>query len=281
MKLFQAAKVQMGFKHSFGNGFSFNVDFNFEQRTALQNNTDFSFVKKSNLNYTENQAPELPQFENHRAAIVTVGIRYQPGWKFVQYPDYKSGIVSNAPVFELNYKKGIANIFDSKSDFDRWKFSIQHDVNMKLLGTFAYRLEAGGFLNDKYVGNPDMYHLYGNHSPLYNPYLKSFQTVPFFEYSSVPEYYGQAHLEWHLNGLLTNKIPGLKKLNWNLVLSTNTMYMNTKNYYGEYGIGLENIGYKMFRFIRVDFVVGKGSLDHQWRNGFKLGLTVPLGVLGL
>lgn len=276
MKLYQSAKVQLGIKHDFGNGFGFHADVDFEDRVRMENHSNYSFVNRLKLQYTVNQPSELPAFENHRAAIVSIGIKYQPGWKFIQYPDYKSGIAGNAPVFELNYKKGIANILDSKSDFDRWQFLIQHSVKMKLAGLFAYRLEAGGFLNSKYVGNPDMYHLYGNYAPFANPYLKSFQTAPFFTYSSVPKQYGQAHMEWHLNGFLTDKIPGFKKLNWHLVFSGNGMYVDPTNYFGEYGIGFENIGYKLFRFIRVDFVAGKGSENQTWRLGYKIGTNIPL-----
>lgn len=278
MKIYQANKLQLGIKQNFGNGFSLYGDVDFEDRTAMQNNTDFSFMRRSRVRFTDNQPEQLPPFEDHRAAIISLGVRYQPGWKFIQYPEYRSGVGSTAPVFELNYKKGIPNIFNSRSDFDKWQLSMEHSFNMKLQGLFKYRLVAGGFLSSNYVGNPDLYHLHGNRTSIANPYLRSFQTAPYFDYSNTPSIYSQVHVAWHLNGFLTNKIPGFKKLNWHLVLSGNGMYINEASYYGEYGIGLENIGFKMFKLFRIDLVGGRGSQHPDWQLGYRIGANIPLGT---
>jgi len=281
MKLYQATKVQLGFNHNLGNGFSWSFNANFEDRQRMDNHTDFSFSKKAKDHYTPNNPDELPLFENHRALLLNLGVQYQPGWKFIQYPDYKSGISSKAPVFELNYTKGVKGLLHSKSDFDRWQLSITDDVSMKLQGLLRYRLSGGGFLNKNYVGNPDMFHLFSNEVALAAPYLKSFQTAPYFSYSHIPELYTQANAEWHLNGFLTNKIPGFKQLNWHLVLSGNAFYTNPNMYYAEYGIGLENIGFKLFKFFRVDYYAGKGSLNKDWRHGFRLGISMPMSMLAM
>lgn len=278
MKIYQANKLQFGMKQNFGNGFSLYADVDFEDRTAMQNNTDFSFMRRSRVRFTDNQPEGLSPFENHRAAIISLGMRYQPGWKFIQYPEYRSGVGSTAPVFELTYQKGIPDIFNSRSDFDKWQLSMEHSFNMKLQGMFKYRLVAGGFLSSNYVGDPDLYHLYGNQTSIANPYLRSFQMAPYFDHSNTPDLYSQVHAAWHLNGFLTNKIPGFKKLNWHLVLSGNGMYIDEASYYSEYGIGLENIGFKMFKLFRIDLVSGKSSLhpDRQW--GYRIGANIPLGM---
>ncbi|OJV50488.1 MAG: hypothetical protein BGO31_14080 [Bacteroidetes bacterium 43-16] len=281
MKLYQATRVQLGINNNLGNGFSWNFNANFEDRQRMENNSTFSFSKKTKERYTVNNPDELPEFENHKAFILNLGLQYQPGWKFVQYPKYKSGMASTAPVFELNYIKGIKGIFDSKSDFDRWQAGISDDLSLKLQGIFRYRLTGGGFLNKNYVGNPDMFHLFSNEVSIASPYLRSFQTAPYFSYSHIPSLYGQLNAEWHLNGFLTNKIPGFKKLNWHLVLSGNGFYTNQQMYYGEYGIGLENIGFKFFKVFRVDYYLGKGSLSNEWRNGFRLGISMPMSMIGM
>ena len=66
-------------------------------------------------------------------------------------------------------------------------------------------------------------------------------------------------LEHHFNGLLTNKIPLFRRLNWNLVAGSNAFYVNRDNNYVEIFGGLENI----FKLIRVDVV---GSLS-EWQSG--------------
>lgn len=281
MKLYQATKLQLGFNHKLGNGFSWSFNANFEDRQAMENHTDFSFSKKAKERYTPNNPEELPVFENHKAFILNLSVQYQPGWKFIQYPGYRAGIASTAPAFDLNYTKGIKGVLGSKSDFDLWQFAITDDVPMKLQGALRYRLNVGGYLNKNYVGNPDMFHLFSNQVALATPYLKSFQTAPYFTYSHIPKLYTQANAEWHLNGFLTNKIPGFKKLNWNLVLSGNAFYTDPQMYYAEYGIGLENIGFKFFRFFRIDYYAGKGSLNKDWRYGLRVGINMPMSMLAM
>src|SRR5690606_39515031 len=64
-------------------------------------------------------------------------------------------------------------------------------------------------------------------------------------------------LEHHFNGLLTNKIPLLNQLKWNLVAGANAFYVNSDNNYVEVFAGLENI----FKLIRVDVIAGYQSQD--------------------
>lgn len=276
-KLYQSMSASIGVSRNFGNGLKLSAEASAEERVAMNNSTFYSFVNKKNNKYTINNPIDLPTFQNHTALLLTLGIRYQPGWKFVQYPKFRHGEASNAPIFYVNYQKAFGLNNESGADFDKWKAQIKQQLPLKLLGTFNYNLIAGGFLTQQYVGNPDRYYLNGNQTILANSYGEGFQTAPYYEYNSIPELYTQAHLEWHLNGFLTNKIPGLRQLKWNLVLSGNGMYIDSKNYYGEYGIGLENIGVKLFKMFRVDMFVGKGALQpKEWRYGFRLGSTVPL-----
>ena len=84
------------------------------------------------------------------------------------------------------------------------------------------------------------------------------------------------YLEHHFNGLIFNRIPLLKKTKWrSLILArmaygtlseenravsaSNIAYNPPEKIYWEYGFGIENIGIKNLRPIRVDFI---------WRNAF-------------
>ena len=67
-------------------------------------------------------------------------------------------------------------------------------------------------------------------------------------------FYGEAHVEYHLNGFLTNKLPLFNKLHWHLVAGTNLFYLDNDVRYYEQFIGIENIGYKLLRLGRIDFI---------------------------
>lgn len=272
MKIYESRLGKINVQRNWGNGFKASLGVSYEQRMPLENTTDYTFSESNKVHITPNQPATLPLFEEHKAAIVNASISYQPGWKYIQYPKYKSSISSRSPIFTARYTKGIPNILDSKSDFDKWSLEIEHSINLRLLGTIDYRLMGGGFLNDNYVGVPDMKHLYGNQTFLANPYLNSFQLAPYYRFSNTTDIYGQGHLEWHLNGWLTNKIPLFRRLNWHLVGGSNALYIDKDNNYVEVFAGLENIGVKMFRFGRIDLVAGYESGKGKPSVGVRIGL---------
>jgi hypothetical protein len=74
-------------------------------------------------------------------------------------------------------------------------------------------------------------------------------------------FYAEGHLEHHANGLLTNKIPFIKKWGWNLVSGANAYFVNANDHYQEIFVGLENI----FKILRVDFVTAyqNGKYHHS------------------
>src|SRR5690606_26771229 len=256
MKLYENTSLGLKLDRDWGNGFSGSLGLSFESRQALHNQIWYTFSDNPDPRLTPNQPENLPAFEPHKAAIVQASISYQPGWKYIQYPEFKMPVHSNAPIFALNYSKGISGIAGSKSDFDNWSASLQHQVGLRLLGNLNYRFETGGFLTKNYVGIPDWKHLFGNQTLLSNPYLKSFQLAPYYRFSNTADFYVQAHAEWHWGGWLTNKLPLFRQLNWFIVGGSNALYINQENYYAEVFVGLENIGYKLFRFGRVDFIAG-------------------------
>ncbi|HEY1019508.1 MAG TPA: DUF5686 family protein, partial [Sediminibacterium sp.] len=82
--------------------------------------------------------------------------------------------------------------------------------------------------------------------------LSSFQLAPYYKYSNTSRFTVAAHAEYHLNGLISNKIPGFKKLNWFFVTGVNALHINNSSDYYELLFGIENI----LKIIRVDFVQG-------------------------
>ena len=146
---------------------------------------------------------------------------------------------------------------------------------MKLFGELKYNIGIGGFLNSNYVAVPDLMHLYGDRGIGYAaPYLQSFQFAQYYDFSNKEPIYGEAHLEYHLNGLLSNKIPLLRQARYYLVMGGNAFYARQSDYYTEAFIGIDNIGWKLVRVLRVDFVQSWDSyMGHN--SGIRFGLSIP------
>jgi len=147
------------------------------------------------------------------------------------------------------------------------------------LGNLSYNIIAGGFINTNYVSIPDLKHLAGNQVTLAAPYLQSFQLAPYYRYSNKESLYGELHLEYNMRGRLTNKIPLLRQLRWYLLAGTNTFYASETNYYTEAFIGIDNIGWKMWRFLRVD-VVRSWDYMNRVQTGIRIGID-PNGLVGM
>ncbi len=249
----------------------------YEDRNTVENTTDFVIFKKDRSNITANYPTELlsTQFSPNKAFILHANISFKPGQRYIQYPTGKIPIGSKYPTFALGYTKGVSGILNSSSNFDKWTFKVFDDKNFKLAGLLKYKFTIGGFLNNKSVAVQDFTHFDANYTRAdYNTtreYVGLFQLPKYYQYSNTNKFYSTVFLEHHLNGLITNKLPLLKRLKWNAVGGTNFLYLNNKNY-AEWFVGLENI----FKVIRVDFV--SGYEDGKFvRSGIRLGLGGLIG----
>ncbi|MET0637627.1 MAG: DUF5686 and carboxypeptidase regulatory-like domain-containing protein [Chitinophagaceae bacterium] len=271
LKIYENWFGRLEYNNRLESGLLFNVSTTFENRIPLMNTTNWSLYNKERQ-FTSNHPVELTDipFNRHQALVAAARISYQPGQRYIEFPDYKMALPSKAPVFTLEYAKGIKNLLGSDVDFDKWKFSMADNINFKIAGEFRYRVGAGGFLNNNRVEIPDQQHFNGNQMFYNFKYLHSFQLAPYYRYSNSENFFVYGHAEHHFNGLLTNKIPLFNRLKWYLVGGANTFYVNQDNYYVEVFAGVENI----FKVFRVDFVT---AIQPGESNNF--GVRVGLGGL--
>jgi hypothetical protein len=271
MKLYENWFGRIEYNNKLENGLNLNLHATYEDRLPVENTTDFSFFNKDAA-LLPNHPYELASmpFLRNQALVAGFTLSWQPGQRYIEYPWGKRPLPSKAPVFELEYNKGISKVFGSDADFDKWKFSMADNMNFKIGGEFKYKVGVGGFFNSDSVSIPDLQHFNGNQTFYNIKYLNSFQLAPYYRYSNAEKFYIYGHAEHHFNGLLTNKIPFLNKLKWYLVGGSNAFYVNKDNYYVEVFAGLENI----FKLFRVDFVNA-----YQPGLGNRFGVRVGFGGL--
>jgi hypothetical protein len=252
-------------------GIRLNFHVTYEDRLPLENSIDYSFYRKNEI-FLPNHPYELDTipFNKHQAIVAGMKVSWQPGQRYIQFPNYKAAIGSSAPTFELEYNKGIDKILGSDVNFDKWKLSVIDNMNFKLGGELKYKVSIGGFLNRKKVQIPDLQHFNGNQVYAISKYLDAFQLAPYYRYSNTESFYSVIHIEHHFNGLLTNKIPLFNKLKWYLVAGSNALYVNRDNYYVEAFLGIENI----LKLFRVDFINA-----YQPGSNYKFGIKIGAGGL--
>ena len=275
MKTYENIYANVVFSQFFDNGLKFSVQALYEDRLPLYNTTNFIFNKKDSINLTENFPTDRVAARDvfrYQAFNASFRIVYRPGQKYIQLPKGRIPLGSKFPELSFTYTKGIKGFLGSDVDFDKWRFSVSDDKNLKLAGTMKYRFATGGFFNSKKVFIHDYHHFMANGLKSASEYVKSFQLTSSYEHSTTAPFYITGNIEHHFNGLLTNKIPFFKKLNWNLVAGTNGIYVDKNNNFIEGFVGLENI----FKFIRIDYV---SALDNgkTRRNAIVIGADGLLG----
>ncbi|KAI9450329.1 hypothetical protein F5148DRAFT_1337177 [Russula earlei] len=250
MKIYEAWFGKLGYAKGLGDGFTMAASIQYQQRMPLENTVDSAHGKAYTPNYpVELTASNIPK---HNAVMATLSLTWRPGSRYIEMPDRKISLGSKYPVLNASITKGIDNILGSDVDYTKWKFTISDGLNFKLGGRLSYRLEAGGFFNANKVFIPDYNHFLGDQTVIASQYLNSFQLLPYYQYSNTEKVYGAGHIEYHLNGLLSNKIPGFRRLNWFFVVGGNALYINSNNHYYEALFSIENI----LKVIRVDFIQG-------------------------
>ncbi|MBN9297161.1 MAG: carboxypeptidase-like regulatory domain-containing protein [Filimonas sp.] len=252
MKIYQAVFAKASYSKGLGDGLTATGAVEFQDRSPLENTTNGTWKNYDDREFTPNYPTELTNsnIPRHQALSATVDLKWQPGAKYIVYPNRKVNIGSKYPTFHLSYTQGIYGVLGSDVDYSRWRATITDDINMQLGGRLDYKVAFGGFLNANKVYIPDYLHFNGNQLLFASTYLNSFQLAPYYQYSTTSGFYSTVNVEYHLNGLLSNKIPFFKKLNWFFVTGTNAFFVNKDNYYFEMFFSVENI----LKVIRVDFI---------------------------
>ncbi len=264
MKIYEADFFKLNYNTGIGNGLDFSGTIEYQNRQALSNLSDIaSWNKLPKQALTPNHPVEFGSgpMLGHQAFIISAGLSWLPGAKYIEYPDRKVNIGSDFPTFDILITKAIKGLFGSDANYTKWRFGLSDEVDLKLTGAFNYAFAVGGFLQKDKVFEPDQIHFTGNQVLLAGPFNETFQLAPYYKFSNTASLYGTAHIEYHLNGLITNKIPGFKKLNWFIVTGTNSLLMESNRFYYEYFLGLENI----FKVIRVDYIRSNenGGMSNQ------------------
>ena len=275
LKIYEAKFAEIVFTRGVGEGTTIKANISYQDRIPLSNTDDTYWGNAKNLSKrTPNYPIELvsENFQRHQALFAAFTVSYRPGTKYVQLPERKINLGSKYPMFTLSYAKGINGVLGSDVDYDRWKFSVKDDINVRLAGMFDYNISVGGFFNNRRLEIPDYQHFNGNRMLVATEYLNSFQLAPYYARSTTERLYATLNVEHHFNGFLTNKIPFIKTLNLHLVGGANAFVVNKNNYYYEAFGGIENI----LKIIRIDYIWGLGNQGFQ-SSGLRIGFRGALG----
>ena len=277
MKVYERSYAQVAYSQEVFNGLRASASLSYERRTPLFNTTDQTWYPNDNRIYTSNNplnplAFGVAPFKTHNIMKFNLNARIDFDQDYLTYPDSKFNVSSRKyPTLYLGYEKGFGAT-NSDYNFDQIKARIFQDIRLADKGSFTYNLKAGKFFNADDISFVDFQHFNGNQTNIGNgQYLNVFNNLPYYA-ASTNDAYAEFHSEYDFNGYLLGKIPLLNKLNFNLILGAHALFTPEHKPYQEYTIGLDNIGWGKYRFLRVDYLRSyqSGFVSDAVLIGFKL-----------
>ncbi len=268
LKLYEVRYVELKAARQLFNGMRATVTLHRADRIGLRNTADPSWITFRDKELSSNDPldpifGDLP-FEPHSLSYAEFNLRYQIAEKFASEPNRRYIIPSGWPVMRVNYRHAFP-VLGSELSFARLEGGMEYSQRMGLLGQSDFAVSAGAFVLQDSLQFADFKHFGGNQTIFLNSGLQRFNVLPYFARSSAQPW-AEFHWEHHFNGFVFNKIPGFRKLRWQLVSGGHALYTQEHGWYGEGALGIEHI----FKVLRVEFAAGWG--EGEPRYGVLVGL---------
>lgn len=269
LKIYEKTFARASYSNEVFNGFRLYTSLEFADRKPLFNTTDYSVINRENVNYSANN-PQL--FNPHQIWTAEVGARIVFGQKYLMYPNQKFNLYSNKyPRLSLAYRKTFGS-GNSQNHSDMFLARLRQNFSVGNMGNFEYNIRSGIFLEKKDIPLMDYLQPNGNLLKLApNRPINRFNLLPYYQFASNDKY-SEMHAEHNFQGFLLGKIPLLNKLNFHLVAGAKGLFTADRKPYTEYSVGLDNIGWGKWRFLRVDYV--RSNYNGQSNNGFVFGISL-------
>ena len=137
----------------------------------------------------------------------------------------------------------------------------QNRISAGLWGYSSFVVGVGKFINNNTVYYPEEKHFRGNNSLLGQPNLRKFLFLDFYLFSTNRQYV-EAHFEHNFSGLLTNKVPMLRKLKLEELVGVSYLSQPIKRNYTEFYFGLQRLIFKATYGFAYD---GNKKVNHGFR----------------
>ena len=276
LKLYELDFAKISYQQEIFNGFTAHSSIAFENRNPLFNHRTNFLINWDDRIFTSNNPLEpynfdSALFEEHHLFKFSFSGRIEFGQEYLSYPDAKYNLPNEKyPSLLFAYEKGFGSNI-SGNDFDHLRASLRQEFSVSNKGQFGYSITGGTFFNDENVSFIDYRHFDGNETSIgtASNYLGKYNLLPYYAFSTRNNYF-EGHLEHDFKGWILGKIPFVNQLNYNLVLGAHTLFTEENPPYYEYSVGLDNLGFGKFRFLRLDYVIS--NFDGNREGAFIFGL---------
>ncbi|MDR2652535.1 MAG: DUF5686 and carboxypeptidase regulatory-like domain-containing protein [Prevotellaceae bacterium] len=256
--------VQIGNSIDIADGWRLSVDASYQKRSQLHNNTNFSIFKRSKK-YRSNDPvnsyieQDSTLIQSSRAFTINTQLSYTPHQYYVRRGRIKRVVRSDFPTFSLNYKTGIAGVFNSVSNFDLLTFEVVHNVELDILNNISYTAKIGKFITTRRMHFSEFAH--------FNLAEDDVMFSPFEDLRKIVQTYNSSTNEWffNVNFTYTTSRLFLKRFLFERSFMDENIYFSYLRtpylkHFSEIGYGLSNI----FRIVGAGVFVGFESKHYKF-----------------
>jgi hypothetical protein len=248
LKLYRSKFLSLRAHQEIADGLQITGGVEIARRYPVQNSSNLLIFENAAKMLTSNN-PFIPDKEEdlfpvNNAFVMEVKASYTYGQRYTSRPDGKIYESPRYPTIQLDYRKGIKNIFHSAVDYDFVSADVFQDkINMGLSGYSSFYLSAGKFLNTKSLYFPDIHHFTGNQTAIYNPIFPNFHFLDYYTYSTDDKYI-EAHYEHNFSGLFIRKMPLFRHLKLEEIMGGAYLALPSGNYRELY-FGLQRLVFRI------------------------------------
>jgi hypothetical protein len=268
LKIYKSDFLSIKHTSEIFNGLYLGLFADYSYRSAVVNHSDFTLVNKNNRIYLSNNPVDVinnsPAFNSHHFFKIKPEITIKFKQQYLSRPDYKMVLDSKYPELKLSYTVGYTSNSSKQAYFDRAIISLSQNIPLKLLGELSYEISAGKTLLNKPNYFMDFMHFNGNKTLFSNMETGNFMLLDYYAFST-DNYFLQAHAVYNLEGFFFNKIPALKLLRLQEIISFHYLKNDKIDNYVEVGFGVQRL------FARVEFVTAFSSKT-KLSSGIRLRL---------
>ncbi len=276
IRLFDRKFIEWSYGREVADGWRTELELGYSERNAVKNRSNFSYFDTDRL-YAENdilrEGVSQLQFEEHRIFEYAIKLIWQPGQRYIKYPNKRYASGSKWPKLGLRFR-GAADILGTDQQWLKVSLAVTDDFRLSTFGMSSWTVRAGGFLNKERILFIDYQHFMGNQTLFYNPEKMGvvFFALPYYAYSTADDYFS-LHYQHRFMGKLLDQIPWVKKLGLSGVVGFNVLKIKDQDPYFEWSVGLDEIGIGIFRLLRVDGIWSRGQ-SGKTRFVVRLGLSM-------